>query len=224
LTAAVSPPRPLQVAPEHYDFERYDDLERWISYWYQIRATMRLGPRTVLEIGSGSGVFRQYLASTGIDVSSMDIDPSRRPDYVADVSDLDGTLPPGVGFDAICAFQVLEHLPFEQFERCLEGIARRGRHALISLPYRGERVRLALWLGDKQISLGHKFMMPWRYRRCPEHHWELGFGYSARRITRIMSNHFEVLERGFVKENPYHYLWVLRSRGATARALPAADR
>lgn len=214
--AAVSahdpPARPVQVVPEHYDFERYDDLERWISYWYQIRATLRLKPRTVLEIGSGSGVFRSYLQNAGIDIRSMDIDATRRPEYVADVARLDETLPPGLVFDAICAFQVLEHLPFQEFERCLEGIARRGRHALISLPYRGLRVRIALWWGDRAFSLGHKFLMPWRYRPCPEHHWELGKGYSARRITKILTTYFEVLERGFVKENPYHYLWVLRSR------------
>lgn len=202
----------VQVAPEHYDFERYDDLERWISYWYQIRATLRLRPRSVLEIGSGSGVFRAYLKNAGIAVTSMDIDDTRGPDLVADVSNLDASLPPDRRFDAICAFQVLEHLPFERFERCLAGIARHAAHALISLPYRGQRVRLSFWFGDRHISIGHKFMMPWRYRPCPEHHWELGRGFSARRITRIMSRHFDVLERGFIKENPYHYLWVLRSR------------
>ncbi len=208
------PPSAIQVAPEHYDFERYDDLERWISYWYQIRAALRLRPRTVLEIGSGSGVFRAYLANAGVNVRSMDIDDSRKPDVVASVTDLDAAFP-STRFDAICAFQVLEHLPFDQFERCLQQIAGHAGHALISLPYRGERVRFSFWLGDKKLSLGHKFMMPWRYRRCPEHHWELGRGYSARRITRIMGKYFDVLERGFIAENPYHYLWVLRSRAAT---------
>ncbi|HYU16703.1 MAG TPA: methyltransferase domain-containing protein [Candidatus Acidoferrum sp.] len=204
----------VQVAPEHYDFERYDDLERWISYWYQIRAVMRLRPRTVLEIGSGTGVVRSYLRNAGIQVQSVDIDESRKPDLVADVSDLDAALPTDLRFDAICAFQVLEHLPFDRFERCLDGLARHARHALISLPYRGERIRLSFWLGDRSFSIGHKFMMPWRYRPCREHHWELGRGFSARRITRIMARYFDVLERGFIKENPYHYLWVLRSRGA----------
>src|SRR5688500_9215486 len=58
---AVAAPREVQVAPEHYDFEVYDDLERWTSYWYQIRTALRLRPKRVLEIGSGTGVFRSYL-------------------------------------------------------------------------------------------------------------------------------------------------------------------
>ena len=206
--------RTVQVAPKHYEFQGYDDLERWISYWYQIRAAMRLQPTSVLEIGSGTGVFRAYLQGRGIDVKSLDIDATRQPDYVADVSNLDEALPPGATFDIIAAFQVLEHLPFSKLEGCLEGISRRARHALISLPYRGQRIRLSFWFGDTQLSLGHKFMLPWRSRRCPEHHWELGKGLSARRITRIMSQYFDVIERGFVKENPYHYMWVLRSRAA----------
>jgi hypothetical protein len=54
-------PRSVQVAPEHYDFERYDDPERWMSYWHHLRAVLSVRPKTVLEIGPGSGVFRNYL-------------------------------------------------------------------------------------------------------------------------------------------------------------------
>jgi 2-polyprenyl-3-methyl-5-hydroxy-6-metoxy-1,4-benzoquinol methylase len=132
---ALVAPRPVQVAPESYDFEIYDNLERWASYWYQIRAALRLKPRRVLEIGSGTGVFRMYLRSRDIEVLTADIDQTRGVDYLADVSRLDETLPAGETFDIVAAFQVLEHLPYGDFERCLEGIARRARpYALISLP------------------------------------------------------------------------------------------
>lgn len=205
--------REPQVGPEHYDFENYDDLERWISYWYQIRAALRLGPRTALEIGTGSGVFRSYLERAGVAVTGFDLDPSRRPEFVGDVGELDAALPEGLGFDVVCAFQVLEHLPFARLEDCLAAIARRAKpYALISLPYRGQRIRLSATFGDTHLSIGHKFMLPWKLRLWREHYWELGWGYSARRITKIMSKYFEVKDRYFVKENPYHYLWVLRSR------------
>jgi SAM-dependent methyltransferase len=169
-TEALTPaaPREVQVAPEHYDFERYDDLERWCSYWYQIRAAMRLRPKRVLEIGSGTGVFKSYLNNAGVQCQSLDIDASRKPDYIADLTDLDRTLPTEARFDIVAAFQVLEHLPFEHFEDCLAGIARRAPYALISLPYRGQRVRWSFWWGDYHFTLGHKFMMPWTMKRCPE--------------------------------------------------------
>jgi hypothetical protein len=214
-------PRQVQVAPEHYDFERYDDRERWMSYWHQLRVVLAGRPRSVLEIGPGSRVFSSYLQNVGVDVKTLDIDTTRKPDYVADITRLDETLPAGVTFDAVCAFQVLEHLPFAELEKCLGGIARRSnKHVFISLPYRGWRVRLGFWWGEGAYTLGHKFMLPWTLKRCPEHYWELGKGYSARRLTKILEKYFIVRSRGFVPENPYHYLWCLERREPAQ--LPAA--
>jgi hypothetical protein len=209
--------RPIQVAPEHYDFERYDDRERWMSYWHQIRAVLAVRPKTVLEIGPGSGVFRNYLRSVGIDVKTVDIDASRGVDYVADITRLDEALPAGLVFDAVCAFQVLEHLPLTDLETCLAGIARRANpNVFISLPYRGLRLRWAFWWGDYHLTLGHKLMLPWRHKPIPEHYWELGYPYTARKITKVIAKHLDVVSRGFIPENPYHYLWQLRRRAELA--------
>jgi 2-polyprenyl-3-methyl-5-hydroxy-6-metoxy-1,4-benzoquinol methylase len=213
----MSTERCVQVTPEHYDFERYDDLERWMSYWHQIRVVLAVRPKTVLEIGPGSGVFRSYLRSAGVAVKTLDIDKTRDVDFVADITKLDETLPAGMTFDAICAFQVLEHLPFDQFETCLQNIARRANpHVFISLPYRGLRVRFGFWWGDHHLTFGHKFMLPWRHKPIPEHCWELGYPIGARKVTNIMRNHFDVVDKGFIRENPYHYMWQLKRRGELA--------
>jgi hypothetical protein len=206
---------PVQVLPEHYDFERYDHLRRWDSYWHQIRAAMRTGARSVLEIGGGTGVFRSYLERSGITVRSVDIDPSRQPDYVADVSALDEALPAGLRFDCVAAFQVLEHLPHERFDACLAGLARRAAPwCLISLPYHGLQLGLSINVGGKQLRLGTSVPYPRRYRFNGEHHWELGWQHPIRAVTREISAHFEVVDQGFIAEHPYHYLWALRSRSA----------
>jgi len=207
------PDRLVQVAPEHYDFERYDDAERWMSYWHQIRAVLAVRPKTVLEIGAGSGVFRNYLRAAGVDVKSLDIDRSRDVDFVADITKLDDALPKGLAFDAVCAFQVLEHLPFGEFETALANLARRASSdVFVSLPYRGLRVRFAFWWGDHHVTFGHKFMLPWRHRPIPEHHWELGYPITAGKITRLIRKQLDVVSRGFIRENPYHYMWHLRRR------------
>lgn len=213
----TAPQRDVQVAPEHYDFERYDDRERWMSYWHQIRAVLSVRPKTVLEIGPGSGVFRRYLEHAGVTVKTLDLDASRGVDYVADITKLDETLPAGLTFDAVCAFQVLEHLPLDEFDGCLGGIARRSNaHVFISLPYRGLRIRWAFWWGDHHFTLGHKFMLPWRHKPCPEHYWELGYPLTARKITKRIAQQLDVVSRGFIRENPYHYMWQLKKRAALA--------
>jgi 2-polyprenyl-3-methyl-5-hydroxy-6-metoxy-1,4-benzoquinol methylase len=205
----------VQVEPSHYDFERYDDAERWMSYWHQLRMVLAVRPRTVLEIGPGSGVFRRYLEGAGVTVKTLDIDASRGVDYVADVRRLDAALPAGLTFDAVCAFQVLEHLPLADFETCLANLARRASpHVFVSLPYRGLRIRLSLWWGDHHLTLGGKLMLPWRHTPIPEHQWELGYPLTARKITRLIARQLDVVSRGFIRENPYHYLWQLRRRPA----------
>ena len=211
MTEPAAAPREVQVAPEHYDFERYDDAERWMSYWHQLRVVLAVRPRTVLEIGPGSGVFRNYLRSVGIDVKTFDLDATRDVDFVGDITKMDEVLPAGMTFDAVCAFQVLEHLPLSELETCLQNIAARANpHVFISLPYRGLRIRLGLWWGDHYLTLGHKFLLPWRHKPCPEHYWELGYPLTARKITKVLAKHLDVVERGFIRENPYHYLWQLR--------------
>lgn len=205
----------VQVSPQHYDFERYDDLERWDSYWYQIRSALRTRPQRVLEIGTGTRVFRSYLENRGIDVRSVDIDETRRPDYVADVSDLDATLPAGLRFDVVAAFQVLEHLPYDRFEACLAGLSRRAAPwCLISLPYHGVHFRLAWNFMGLRFSGGFSLPSLHKLRFTGEHHWELGREHPIGAVTRTIERYFEVVERRFIPENPYHYLWVLRSRAA----------
>ena len=204
---------PVQVSPQHYEFHKYDHFERWSSYWYQIRAALAVRPRTVLEIGSGTGVFRSYLEGRGVKVEALDVDATRRPDHVADVSDLDATLPAGLRFDCVAAFQVLEHLPYDRFEACLSGLARRAAPwCLLSLPYHGVQLRCAVNVAGVRVSRGVSLPFPWKLKFTGEHHWELGWEHPIRAVTRTIARHFEVVERGFVPENPYHYLWVLRSR------------
>src|ERR671921_1945035 len=93
-------PRAVQVEPAHYDFERYDDAERWMSYWHQLRAVLAVRPRTVLEVGPGSGVFRRTLEHAGVAVKTLDIHASRGVDYVGGITRLDSPLPAGLTFDA----------------------------------------------------------------------------------------------------------------------------
>ena len=208
--------RQVQVAPEHYDFERYDDRRA-------LDVVLAPDPRRARGPAAGpcsrSAPARACSAATsstpGVTVKTLDIDASRGVDYVADITRLDETLPAGLMFDAVCAFQVLEHLPLAELETCLAGLARRANpHVFISLPYRGLRIRWSFWWGDHHLTLGHKFMLPWRHKPIPEHHWELGYPLTARKITRRIATQLDVVSRGFVRENPYHYMWQLRRRGA----------
>lgn len=202
-----------QVSPEFYNPSNYEHLYRWISYWYQIQAVLRARPVTVLEIGTGTGIMSDYLRNRlGIKVTTFDFDKSRNPDVVGDVRNLNGYFP-ARAFDCICAFQVLEHIPYEDFEKMLEDLAFVSRNAvLISLPYWGYFFQFRLRL-FKQFSfaLGKKITRPFTWQFNGEHYWEIGTRqFPLRRVLKSISTRLQVNTHYFCPDYPYHYFFECR--------------
>ena len=106
-----------QVSKEHYNIKEYDTTYRFISYFHQIEETLRTNPRTVLEVGVGNKIVSNYLREYGVKVKTCDFDKGLKPDVVADVRKLPFR---DREFDTVIAFEVLEHLPFEDFETALK--------------------------------------------------------------------------------------------------------
>lgn len=206
--------RSPQVPVEHYAGRAYDELHRWVSYWYQAGMVASTGAQSLLEVGVGSGVLRWYLRDRlGIVVTSVDIDPALGPDVVSDVLRLSDHFGPG-SFDAVCAFQVLEHLPFADLDRALGQLSAVSReHVLISLPNNGRTVRLAVDLGGHEFKFGTKLHSgrPWQFDG--QHHWEVGTrGHSRADVRRILDRRF-VVDREFAyPEHPYHRAYQMRKR------------
>ncbi len=103
-----------QVTRQHYTGTSYATKGRFASYWHQINEIERLQPKTILEIGIGSGFFRRELMflEQPPDIYSIDIAQDLQPDVVADVTRLPVK---SNSVDLVVAFQVLEHLPFRLF-------------------------------------------------------------------------------------------------------------
>lgn len=201
-----------QVAKDVYEFERYVGIDRWSSYYYQLREILVQKPARVLEVGVGDRVIGNYLKGRRVAYTSVDIAEDLSPDVVADVM----TLPFDDGaFDVVCAFEVLEHLPFEQFERALAELARVSkRSVLISLPHFGPSIRLEFKVPFlPRIRFAWKVPVPKTHVFDGQHYWEIGKrGYSARRIRTVLRRRFFV-KREFVPfENQYHHFFVVEKQ------------
>ena len=121
-----------QVDKSHYEFHRYLSKARWNSLWHQLDEVIRLRPENVLEIGPGPGLFKHTALLFGIKVETLDLDPDLKPDHVGSAMALPFALNT---YDVVCAFQMLEHLPYENALLAFREMVRVSRrHVIISLP------------------------------------------------------------------------------------------
>jgi hypothetical protein len=196
----------VQVAVDNYDFSRYVTKDRWSSYWQQIHMVSRASPRSVLIVGSGDLIVLNAIKGFCKYVKTVDIDKNLRPDFVGSVEDLSSFA--GDGYDVVMCCQVLEHLPYEKFERCIRELKAVGKRVIISLPYRHWRI-LDLRIKVPRFSrMILTFLIPQffkTYRFNGQHYWEVGTkGYSRKRIESDLKKVFDHVKRIPFKEYRYH--------------------
>lgn len=205
-----------QVNKEHYQFQRYMTFQRWSSLWHQLDEIIRLQPDRVLEIGPGPGTFSQSARNFGIHVETLDLDPELNPTHVASVTEMPF---PDNSFDVVCAFQMLEHLPYQTSLNAFEEMCRVARgHVVISLPNAGKYMAFTAKFPRLKV-LRHivplTYIAPKRHKFDGEHYWEVNkIGYSEKKIVNDFSK-WGSLKRSFrVTENPVHHFFVFSPRDA----------
>lgn len=196
--------------------EKYDKLERFISYYYQIKLVREISPKNLLEVGIGSKVVSEYLKSMGIKVTTCDINPALLPDKVGDLRNLPFE---NETFEAVAVFEVLEHIPFSDLEQALKEISRVSKkYAIISLPYRHICFEMILKFPFirtilKKSFLDFCFRFPLVFHNekdLGEHHWELGLKkYSFKIIRKHLSRHFKIIKEARPVLNSYHHFFIL---------------
>lgn len=208
----------VQVKKDHY-FRNYDDLYRFISYFYQIDIIKECRPKKILEIGVGNKTVYNYLKQNSYDVVSCDFDKSLRPDCVADARD---TPFKEKSFDLILICEVLEHIPFDQIDKALGDLHRiTKRYVIVSVPYASTTISCTLRFPLVEKIFGRKFLSP--FIRIPyfwkkiefsgEHYWELGRkNYSINRVRKTFRKKFKIIKEVRPALNHYHHFFVLEKK------------
>lgn len=209
-----------QVERSHYQFGRYLKKPRWASIWHQVDEVLSAEPKSVLEIGPGPGALTVLLQQFGIPlVETLDIDPDLTPDYVASADMLPFA---DDQYDVVCAFQMLEHIPYEMSLSIFREMSRVARNkVIISLPDAHLRGTISLHI-SKMGSVELPVFIPSIWRRPHyfdgQHYWEINKkGYALARIQGDLEGCTGlVLERTYrVKENMYHrfFVWKVKREG-----------
>ena len=204
-----------QVSEDHYRFDNYFSPARWMSYYHQVRQiATRDDVKTVLDIGPGTTFLKNVLLSQRPDIryESLDMAADVKPDHIGSITKI--PLPDN-SYDAVCAFQVLEHIEFKDVEQALAEMARVSKkYIMISVPHFGPTIQLHLKIPMiKLIRSVIRFPRPVKHEFDGQHYWELGKrGYPVTRFKKLLS-HIGELKVEFVPfENQYHHFFILEKK------------
>ncbi|GHU81127.1 hypothetical protein FACS1894145_8110 [Bacteroidia bacterium] len=204
-----------QVDKAHYEFGKYVDKSRWNSFYHQIDEIIKIEPNSILEIGVGTGITKYILKDTlHYHYESIDIDEELYPDHVGSVLEMPFA---DKQYDVVGCFQVLEHLPFENFEKALSELFRVANKAvIISLPDSESVTCIHIPKLTRKKLIKKPFTKLKQHVFDGEHYWEINkIGYEIdkilKKINDIAGIHNFILEREYrVFENPYHHFFVLK--------------
>ena len=208
------------TVPRSMYTEEYANPGLLASLSEQILRVSSYRPVNVLEVGIGNGFVSSFLRSTGLNVTTFDINANLAPDVVGDVCELDRHFDKGA-FDVVLCAEVLEHMPFDQSQLAIKKIASVcRRRCLITLPER--QYRLLDIQAKVFIRLRRKFEFDINLFRSKSkgkisalHHWEINHSpeTSMKNIKRILGESFDIHEVSRSRLCPYHHFFVLDSKG-----------
>jgi len=203
-----------QVDKSHYEFKNYMSKERWASVWHQLDEIQKINPKNVLEIGPGLGLFKKLAATFNINVETLDIDPDLDPDHLSPITEMPFK---DNSYDVVCAYQMLEHLPYETAIQAFKEMVRVcKKNLVISLPDAQLIWRYQIYipkLGTKDFLIARpRFKTP-VHNFDGEHYWEINKrDYPLTKILTDFTVNINLLNTYRVKENPYHRFFIFEKK------------
>lgn len=159
----------------NYDSKWINKLEdnyHWNLYWWQQKLMFNyIKPNTkALEIGIGTKFASNYLRGKGVNVSTIDIDKDKKPDIVANIVNYKLN----DKYDFILAFEIFEHIPYNEFIKTLNNIKNNTDYLFISLPLLKKKVFEIKLLLPIIHYTKFSIFIPKKKITTKNHFWEIG--------------------------------------------------
>jgi predicted SAM-dependent methyltransferase len=178
-------------------------------------------PNDVLEIGTGSGIVKNCLRPLVKNYVVLDINPKLKPDLVGDVRAYQSGLENNC--DCVIIADVLEHLPFCDFEKSLKHIysyLKREGKLLMTIPHRRSHflfmtpMQIGPWVftvptGFLSLAAFYRRFIRRKIWIDPHHCWEIGDGKIKKvDVERLFKKNGFMIDK--FKKLLYVDFWVLK--------------
>lgn len=204
--------RESSLPKEAYYTEKYFGMEQLSSLIHQIHDISKLAPSSIIEIGLGNGFTSSFLRRSGINVTTVDINPNLEPDICAPICDLDKHLNPDSKFDLAVCCEVLEHIPFEEFVENIKMLRKFSDKLYLTLPnYRPSfGISGFIRLPKFRHLFGLFIDIPRKKTLEKEHFWEVDSAKetSKKAILQILQTYYPSARVSRHNLKPNHYAFV----------------
>ncbi len=199
-----------------YFTNKYIKRSHFLAINTQICTMFSLNPKKILEIGIGNNGVAILMKNYGFNYTTCDINKELKPDVVADIRNIPFRKDE---FDLVCAFEVLEHLPFEEFENCLKELKRvSNKYIIISIPnatsffsglFKLSIPRFSRYF-EFQINIPYRFFPYGRFKQNGVHCWEMNRKKCSKKVIKEKLNkHFKIIKEFNELLQPEHYYFIL---------------
>ena len=210
-----------QIKNNNFSYEEYVWLSRWNSYYYQIESVCKysVGRGDILLIWVWDWIVGDILWKIGYNVTTFDFDKELNPDIVWDVTRIDEIL--NKKYDIVICCQVLEHIPFSEFESTIKKISRITNCFVLSLPNRCIWIKFLFYAPIiRNVLLKIRFRMFWKnnwnFKKDWKwfHYWEVDWTskWKKKYIDNILKKYFNIDEYFVPFNNTYHMFWRLSKK------------
>jgi 2-polyprenyl-3-methyl-5-hydroxy-6-metoxy-1,4-benzoquinol methylase len=166
-------------------------------------------------VGIGTDMLTPILKNFNYKVSTMDIIDELNPDFVGSLHELDKVVE-NKKFDLIVCSHILEHIPYNLFETCLEQIQRHSRYSLIYLPDSGIAFGAELRILPKWRKIFTLFLPIFKFKKIHfngEHYWELDLKETPRKkVINDISQYFKIIKKYRNQHWDNSYNFILESK------------
>lgn len=200
-----------------YQEKDYNNFQRFISYFYQIKFISMLKPSSILEIGVGNKTLSSYLKNNGFKVTTSDFNKQLKPDYVADATNLPFE---DSSYEMVVSFQLLEHLPWKKVKEAVYEMLRVSKkYVIVSVPHLSLhfdflfKVPLFNYLFSIpfiRLFFSLPFPLPFK-SKVKDHYWELGLkNFPVKRFISLFSDKAVLIKSFRPPLNPYHHFFIFK--------------